>query len=175
MTSGFDPRCQAARVWISAAVDSEATDAERMALRLHLSECEACRSWAAQAESISLQVRTAAPVEASRPFAFPETATARRTRRTHQARVRVAAFASPLLAAAAIGGVLLSGALEPAPQTRPRAPKPPVITVAVSSQGFVAGLPVAGGVDVLPRDGRPRQPAPEPVPRNLALPGDNSP
>src|SRR5690348_11587266 len=120
MTAGLDPRCQAARVWISASVDAEASEAEHHALRLHLADCQACRSWAALAESVSLQVRTSAPLEPGRPFAFPEPEPVpvleerRARRRLLAGRARLAAYASPLIAAAAIGGVLLTTSLQPA-------------------------------------------------------------
>lgn len=181
MTSGLDPRCQAARVWISAATDGEASEAEQAGLRLHLAECTACRSWAALAESVSLQVRTSAPIEPSRPFAFPEPEPepvlrpSRRRRSPLRARARAAAFASPLLAAAAVAGVLLSGALQTAPQTgQQRQPRQPVITVAkVDAEGFVAGSGNnTGGWDMRPRDTRQQQQAQIPVPRNRDLPPD---
>jgi predicted anti-sigma-YlaC factor YlaD len=177
VTAGLDPRCQAARVWISAAIDAEASDAERAALRLHLSECHACRSWAALAESVSLQVRTSAPIEPVMLFSFPETEPARRPARRSplRARARAAAFASPLLAAAAVAGVLLSGALQSAPPqtTQSHTPRQPVLTVAqVRSDGFVAGSSNQGGSDMRPRDTQQQQAAQVPVPRNRDLPED---
>jgi predicted anti-sigma-YlaC factor YlaD len=175
VSTGLDPRCEAARVWISAAIDAEATESERAALRLHLAECSLCRSWAAQAESVSLQVRTSAPVEPARPFAFPEPevvapAPAPLRQRRRVRRAYVAAVASPLVAAAAVAGVLFSGALQPG-QRETKVPLPPALTVAVNEQGLVAGSPVNGPTDVLPRDRRLPQSLPERIPRNRALPG----
>jgi anti-sigma factor RsiW len=175
VTSGLAPRCQAARVWISAAVDGEASDAERAALRLHLAECHACRAWAALAESVSLQVRTSAPIEPAGPFAFPEQQPVRRARRSPlRARARVAAFASPLLAAAAVAGVFLSGALQSTPPTtQQHSPRQPVLTVAqVNAEGFVAGSSSPGGWDMRPRDTQQQQAVQVPVPRNRDLPED---
>jgi predicted anti-sigma-YlaC factor YlaD len=178
VTSGLDPRCQAARVWISAAVDAEASDAERAALRLHVSECSACRSWAALAESVSLQVRTSSPVEPARPFAFPEPelpVPVRRGRRPSlPRRSRIAAFASPVLAAAAVAGVLLSGVLQSAPRTsqQEHSPRQPVLTVAqLNAEGFVAGSSSnVGGLDTRPRDTQQQQAVQMPVPHNRDLP-----
>jgi predicted anti-sigma-YlaC factor YlaD len=173
----MDPRCEAARVWISAAIDAETTESERAALRLHLAECPGCRSWAALAESVSLQVRTSAPVEPARPFAFPEPApvavAAEPRRQRQRRRVRrayVAAVASPLVAAAAVAGVLFSGTLQSTRQET-KVPLPPPLTVAVNQQGLVAGSPVDGPSDRLPRDRRLPQSLPERIPRNHALPG----
>ena len=67
----LDPKCQAARVWISAAIDGEATETERMALRSHVAECAACREWAALAESLVLRVRTAEPARPMRQLVLP--------------------------------------------------------------------------------------------------------
>ncbi len=67
----LDPTCQAARVWISAAIDGEATETERAGLRAHVAGCAACREWAALAESLALRVRTAEPAVPSRQLVLP--------------------------------------------------------------------------------------------------------
>ncbi|MDX6568336.1 MAG: putative zinc-finger, partial [Gaiellales bacterium] len=77
----LDPKCQTARVWVSAAIDGEATDTERAGLRAHVAECAACREWAALAESLALRVRTAEPAVPSRRLVLPPAPAVRRKRR----------------------------------------------------------------------------------------------
>lgn len=104
----LDPKCQAARVWISAAIDGEATETERAALRAHIADCAACREWAALAESLVLRVRTAEPALPSRQLVLPP-APALPVRRRRRTPVR--ALAAVTLAAAAIAGGVFAGTL----------------------------------------------------------------
>jgi predicted anti-sigma-YlaC factor YlaD len=102
----LDPKCQAARVWISAAIDGEATETERTALRAHIADCVACREWAALAESLVLRVRTAAPALPSRQLVLPPPAP-----RVRRRRLPVRAVAAVTLAAAAVAGGVFAGPL----------------------------------------------------------------
>jgi predicted anti-sigma-YlaC factor YlaD len=102
----LDPKCQAARVWISAAIDGEATETERAALRAHIADCVACREWAALAESLVLRVRTAAPAVPSRQLVLPPLAP-----RVRRRRLPVRAVAAVTLAAAAVAGGVFAGTL----------------------------------------------------------------
>ena len=104
-----DPKCQAARVWISAAIDGEATGTERAALRAHVAECAACREWAALAESLVLRVRTAEPARPMRELVLPPAPSAAPVRRHRRGRTR--AIAAVSLAAAAIAAGVFSGSL----------------------------------------------------------------
>jgi predicted anti-sigma-YlaC factor YlaD len=107
----LNPKCQAVRVWISAAVDGEATETERAALRAHVAECAACREWAALAESLVLRVRTAAPARPQQQLVLPPHPVARRRR----GRTRAAAAVGLAVAAVAAGvfaGTLRSNAPE---------------------------------------------------------------
>jgi predicted anti-sigma-YlaC factor YlaD len=131
-----DVRCRATRVWISSAVDGEATRSELAAMRSHLAECADCRAWAALAESLALRVRTAEPVATDDLFvpSAPEVETFRRRRRPPLRAI----LASSGVAAALVGGILVASAPHGgAPTTT--ASSGPVITVASNSPGVVDG------------------------------------
>ena len=100
------PTCQAARVWISAAVDGEATELERAAVRGHVAECAACREWAALAESLVLRVRTAEPARPTRQLVLPPPVRQAQPRR---GRSRTRAALAVALGAAAIAGGVFAG------------------------------------------------------------------
>lgn len=136
-----DPRCQAARVWISAAADDEATGAERSALAAHLAECSDCRNWAALAGSLALRIRTAEPVAPLHAVEAPAPVSAaaiplgpRRARR-----LRAAAAAIAVSGVAAMVGMLVSSSASTG--TGPDAPRTSrQILVADRSPGFVDGI-----------------------------------
>ena len=140
----LDPQCRAARAWISATIDGEATDAERRALASHLSGCASCQGWSAVAGSLALRIRTAEPeplpvpsfTPAAEHFVTGPPLLPRRRRRTLVANVLgVAAVAAGI--AAAVG--LAARPDAPAPQA---APTVPVLTVAQQPSWFVDGRPV---------------------------------
>jgi predicted anti-sigma-YlaC factor YlaD len=141
----LDPKCQAARVWISAAADGEATETERAGLRAHLAECAACREWAALAESLVLRVRTAAPAVPSRQLVLPPAPAVpiRRHRRTGTRAVAAVALAAAAIAAGVFTGTLGAGTPE-----QQRTPPERVMYVAI------ADTPVIGQPIVPP--GRPQ-------------------
>jgi predicted anti-sigma-YlaC factor YlaD len=174
--SGIDPRCQAARVWISAAADDEATDAERTALQAHLAECAACRRWEALAGSLALRIRTAEPVGLSAPvpapveaFAPPVPMPALLARR-HAARLRGVMAAVAVGAVASIAGVLVSaGTTGTAGRSASRtASVGQTLLVASRAQGFLDGV-VGRGVVGLDRS----QPPPV-IGRNKLNPDDRA-
>ena len=107
----LNPTCQAVRVWISAAVDGEATETERAALRAHVAECAACSEWAALAESLVLRVRTAEPARPLQQLVLPpQQGTAERRRRRGRTRtVAAVALAVAAVAAGVFAGTLGSG------------------------------------------------------------------
>jgi predicted anti-sigma-YlaC factor YlaD len=118
--SELDPKCQAVRVWISAAVDGEATGIERAAVRAHVADCAACREWAALAESLVLRVRTAEPARPTRQLVLPPPEPVAHSRRSRSR----AALAVALGAAAIAGGVFAGtfrtgGAVQPSPSAPP--------------------------------------------------------
>jgi anti-sigma factor RsiW len=113
----LDPTCQAARVWISAAIDGEATPTERTALRSHLADCTACREWAALAESLVLRVRTAEPAQPTRTLVLPPPRVVQRRRRTGSRALAAVALAGAAIAAGVFSGSLGAGA--PARQDQP--------------------------------------------------------
>jgi predicted anti-sigma-YlaC factor YlaD len=102
----LNPKCQAVRVWISAAVDGEATETERAALRAHVAECAACSEWAALAESLVLRVRTAEPARPLQQLVLPPQ---QQTPRRRRARTRT--FAAVGLAVAAVAAGVFAGTL----------------------------------------------------------------
>ncbi len=103
----LNPTCQAVRVWISAAVDGEATETERAALRAHVAECAACSEWSALAESLVLRVRTAEPARPLQQLVLPPQQPARRRR----GRGRVRTVAAVGLAVAAVAAGVFAGTL----------------------------------------------------------------
>ena len=116
----LDPKCQAARVWISAAIDGEATETERAGLRAHVAECAACREWAALAESLVLRVRTAEPAVPSRQLVLPPAPVVRRRRRRGARAIAAVSLAAAAIAAGVFTGTL--GAERPSSSTiRPSA------------------------------------------------------
>jgi predicted anti-sigma-YlaC factor YlaD len=134
----LDPKCQAARVWISAAIDGEATETERAALRTHIADCAACREWAALAESLVLRVRTAEPALPSRQLVLPPPAARVRRRR----RMPVRAVAAVTLAAAAIAGGVFAGTLGAGtPEQQHTPPQRVIVAIADASP---ADTPPAG-------------------------------
>jgi predicted anti-sigma-YlaC factor YlaD len=136
-----DPRCEAARVWISAAADDEATAAERTALGAHLAECSDCRNWAALAGSLALRIRTAEPVLPLHAVEAPATAAPGVIPlRPHRARrLRGAAAAIAVSGVAAMVGVLVSSSTTTG--NGPSAPRTSrQILVADRSPGFVDGI-----------------------------------
>jgi predicted anti-sigma-YlaC factor YlaD len=130
----LDVRCRAARVWISSAVDGEATRSELAAMRAHLAECADCRGWAALAESLALQVRTAEPVVTDDLFVPSATEPDVRRRR---APLR-AILATSGVAAALVGGIIVASAPHGSGPTSTAGPAP-VITVASNTPGVVDG------------------------------------
>jgi predicted anti-sigma-YlaC factor YlaD len=108
----LDPKCQAARVWISAAIDGEATDHERAGLRAHVAECPACREWAALAESLVLRVRTAEPAVPSRQLVLPPAPVVRRRRRGGTRAIAAVSLAAAAIAAGVFAGTLGAGTPE---------------------------------------------------------------
>jgi predicted anti-sigma-YlaC factor YlaD len=141
----LDPICQAARVWISAAIDGEATGTERAALRTHVSECAGCREWAALAESLALRVRTAEPAVPSRQLVLPPPRPAARPVR--RIRMRSRAIAAVGLAAAAVAAGVFTGTLgSGTPEQQHRPPQRVVVAI--------ADTPVIGEPIVV-RPGRP--------------------
>jgi predicted anti-sigma-YlaC factor YlaD len=123
--SELDPKCQAARVWISAAVDGEATETERAALRAHVAECLPCREWAAVAESLVLRVRTAEPARPTRRLVLPPAAPVRRRR----GRSRALAVVGVGIAAVAAG--VFAGTLGSTPAQQQSTP-PGRVVVAIA-------------------------------------------
>jgi predicted anti-sigma-YlaC factor YlaD len=134
----LDVRCRAARVWISSAVDGEATRSELVAMRAHLAECADCRAWAALAESLALQVRTAEPAVTHDLFvpASPETEIETAGRRRRRIPLRALLATSGVAAALVAGIVVASGSNQGSPTTTGSAP---VITVASNAAGVVDG------------------------------------
>lgn len=121
----LDPKCQAARVWISAAIDGEATGTERAALRSHVADCAACREWAALAESLVLQVRTAEPAQPQRQLVLPPSPRVRRRRAASRS------LAAVSLAAAAIAAGVFTGTLGAGtPEQQYRPPSRVVVAIA---------------------------------------------
>ena len=111
----LNPKCQAVRVWISAAVDGEATETERTALRAHVAECAACAEWAALAESLVLRVRTAAPAHPMKELVLAPGAPAAPPRRRRRTRVRALTAVGLAIAAVTAGifaGTLRSGSTD---------------------------------------------------------------
>jgi anti-sigma factor RsiW len=121
----LDPKCQAARVWISAAIDGEATATERTALRSHVADCAACREWAALAESLVLRVRTAEPAQPTRQLVLPPGEPVRR-RRTGSCAVVAVALAGAAIAAGVFSGTLGAGT----PEQQHRPPQRVVVAIA---------------------------------------------
>ncbi|MEO9177242.1 MAG: zf-HC2 domain-containing protein [Gaiellales bacterium] len=120
MPSELDPICQAARVWISAAVDGEASVIERAAVRAHVVECASCAEWAALAESLVLHVRTAEPARPTRPLVLPPPAPIARPRRSHgRVAVAVALGVAAISAGVFAGTVRTGGSLPPSPSAPP--------------------------------------------------------
>jgi anti-sigma factor RsiW len=103
----LNPKCQAVRVWISAAVDGEATETERASLRAHVAECDACSEWAALAESLVLRVRTAEPARPLQQLVLPPQQRARRGGRART--VAAVGLAVAAVAAGVFAGTLGSG------------------------------------------------------------------
>jgi predicted anti-sigma-YlaC factor YlaD len=137
-----DPTCQAARVWISAAVDGEAGDLERAAVRGHLATCQACREWAALAESLVLRVRTAEPARPSRSLLVPPPAVAPRPRRRRRARAAVAVA----LGAAAIAAGVLVGTVGGGGGVTPPSTPPGRVIVAINDAAHVVPPAVQAAV-----------------------------
>ncbi len=135
----LDVRCRAARVWISSAVDGEATRSELVAMRAHLAECAECRAWAALAESLALQVRTAEPAVTHDLFvpSSPETDIETAGRRRRRIPLRALLATSGVAAALVAGIVVASGSTHGSPTTT--AGSAPVITVASNAPGVVDG------------------------------------
>jgi predicted anti-sigma-YlaC factor YlaD len=131
----LDVRCRAARVWISSAVDGEATRSELVAMRAHLADCADCRAWAALAESLALQVRTAQPAVTDDLFVptVPEKASAPRRRLPLRA-----LLAASGVAAALIGGIIVASAPQQGTPTATSG-STPVITVASNARGVLDG------------------------------------
>jgi anti-sigma factor RsiW len=125
------PTCQIARIWISAAIDGEATETERAALRSHLADCAACREWAALSESLVLRVRTAEPAEPMRQLVLPPAPRARRRRAGSRT------FAAVGLAAAAIAAGVFTGSLGSGTPEQQQAPAQRVVVA-------IADTPVVG-------------------------------
>jgi predicted anti-sigma-YlaC factor YlaD len=121
----LDPKCQAARVWISAAIDGEATEIERTALRAHVADCAACREWAALAESLVLRVRTAEPAQPTRQLVLPPVERLSRRRTGPRALVAVA-LAGAAIAAGVFSGTLGAGT----PEQQHRPPQRVVVAIA---------------------------------------------
>jgi predicted anti-sigma-YlaC factor YlaD len=131
----LDPKCQAARVWISAAIDGEATELERAGLRAHVAECAACREWAALAESLALRVRTAEPALPSRQLVLPPPPVVRRRRTGSRA------IAAVSLAAAAIAAGVFTGTLGSGTPEQQRTPPERVMYVAIADTPVI-GEPI---------------------------------
>jgi predicted anti-sigma-YlaC factor YlaD len=158
-----DPRCQAARVWISAAADDEASEVERTALGAHLAECADCRNWAALAGSLALRIRTAEPVVPLHAVEAPEPAasTVIPLRRHRARRLRGAAAAIAVSGVAAMVGMLVSSSTTTG--NGPNAPRTSrEILVADRSPGFVDSIigldrtvppPVVGRDRLMPDEG----------------------
>lgn len=122
----LDPKCQAARVWISAAIDGEATETERAALRSHVADCAACREWAALAESLVLRVRTAEPAQPVRQLVLAPVPRARHRHRTGSRALAAVALAGAAIAAGVFSGTLGSGT----PEQQHRPPQRVVVAIA---------------------------------------------
>lgn len=118
--SELDPKCQAARVWISAAVDGEATGLERAAVRAHLAGCADCREFAALAESLVLHVRTAEPARPSRQLVLPPPARVERPRRQRGRAALAVALGVAAIAGGVFAGTYNSGGVSgPSPSSPP--------------------------------------------------------
>jgi predicted anti-sigma-YlaC factor YlaD len=141
----LDPKCQAARVWISAAIDGEATDVERAGLRAHVAECPACREWAALAESLVLRVRTAEPAVPSRQLVLPPAPQVVRRRRRRGTRT----LAAVSLAAAAIAAGVFTGTLGAGTPEQQHNPPERVMYVAIADTPVI-GTPI--GQPARPQD-----------------------
>jgi predicted anti-sigma-YlaC factor YlaD len=133
----LDPKCQAARVWISAAIDGEATETERAGLRAHVAECPACREWAALAESLVLRVRTAEPAVPSRQLVLPPAPQIARRRRRRGSRT----VAAVSLAAAAIAAGVFTGTLGAGTPEQQHTPPERVMYVAMADTPVI-GTPI---------------------------------
>jgi predicted anti-sigma-YlaC factor YlaD len=136
--SELDPKCQAVRVWISAAVDGEATGIERAAVRAHVADCAACREWAALAESLVLRVRTAEPAHPTRPLVLPPPAPVVRSRRTRSRTGLAVALGVAAIAGGVFAGTFRSGGVV---QPSPSAP-PGRVIVAINDAARVVNPPV---------------------------------
>jgi predicted anti-sigma-YlaC factor YlaD len=118
--SELDPICQAARVWISAAVDGEASVIERAAVRAHVAECASCAEWAALAESLVLNVRTAEPARPTRRLVLPPPAPVERPRRSRgRTSVAVALCVAAISAGVFVGTVGSGSPVSPSPSSPP--------------------------------------------------------
>jgi predicted anti-sigma-YlaC factor YlaD len=132
----LNPKCQAVRVWISAAVDGEATETERAALRAHVAECAACSEWAALAESLVLRVRTAEPARPLKQLVLPPQQEAPRRRRG-----RTRTFAAVGLAIAAVAAGVFAGTLGSG-STQQQWTPPGRVVVAINDAPPLAVTPV---------------------------------
>jgi predicted anti-sigma-YlaC factor YlaD len=145
----LEPQCQASRVWISAAIDGEATDAERAGLRAHVADCAACREWAALAESLVLRVRTAEPAVPSRQLVLPPAPAVPVVRRRRRAGSRV--FAAVSVAAAVIAAGFFTGTLGQGTPEQQRTPPERVMYVAIADTPVI-GQPIGQQTTGRPRD-----------------------
>ena len=145
--SELDPKCQAVRVWISAAVDGEATEIERAAVRAHVAECAACGEWAALAESLVLHVRTAEPARPTRQLVLPPPVPVARRRRS-----RPRAALAVALGVAAIAGGVFAGTFRTGSTVQPSPSAPPGrVIVAIND---LARVGTTAGVHVTHPRGR---------------------
>jgi predicted anti-sigma-YlaC factor YlaD len=118
--SELDPKCQAARVWISAAVDGEATGIERAAVRAHVADCASCAEWAALAESLVLHVRTAEPARPTRRLVLPPPAPVARPRRSRSRVALAVALGVAAISAGVFAGTVRTGStVSPSPSAPP--------------------------------------------------------
>jgi anti-sigma factor RsiW len=101
--------CERARTWASLALDCELSELERVHLRAHLSECEACATFVGGLREVTHELRAAPLPLPSRPL-LPRTHRGRRV-------PMVLATVAAILVAAAAGGLAGSLRTEPAPAT----------------------------------------------------------
>jgi anti-sigma factor RsiW len=96
-------RCPRARQWISARLDGELSELERVLLATHLRRCVSCRGFAAAAGAVAHELRSRPLQHPRRAIAVPPPA-----RRPRVRRAPAAGIAAMLGAAAIAGGVVLS-------------------------------------------------------------------
>lgn len=109
-------RCDRVRAWVSLELDGELSQFEGALLRTHLAGCEDCRKYAAEAQAITAELRSAPPERLAAPVSLP------RLRRGSFRSVQVA-VAATAVAAVGLGSLLGSLGSRDAITARSAAPE----------------------------------------------------